>query len=437
MRVGIIGAGIAGLCAGYRLAQQGIHPVIFEKGSFSGGRMGSDRIDGFIIDRGAYTIPETHHYFLNLIKELGLSDSLVETPGTSSTFVGGEEHKIKIDSIMDFFKYRLLNLTNKKDIIKLFLYAKSLGEKLNLNNPTKKTLELENETVTEYLTRDYSKQLLEKIASPIFADLFLGVPEDNSKAIFLSVIRNLTHFKIFTLNTGMGMVAEKLYERLDVRNNTTVLEVRKNEQADSYRIELEGDSTIYEFDKIIFAVPLPLVAELFKNLSEPLKKVLKNVQYTPSMVVAMGLKKPFDSHSFMNNFLRDEIFTLATVVLDKFKGPGRIPKGKGLATAILTKNASEELFNKTEDEITELVLEELDSVWPGFSSDILFARVYRWPFGAVQLPPNTLVQQISMREELDKLDKSVAFAGDSLYRASMEVSLRTGFKASDRILGRN
>lgn len=155
------------------------------------------------------------------------------------------------------------------------------------------------------------------------------------------------------------------------------------------------------------------------------------------MVVAMGLKKPFDSHSFMNNFLRDEIFTLATVVLDKFKGPGRIPKGKGLATAILTKNASEELFNKTEDEITELVLEELDSVWPGFSSDILFARVYRWPFGAVQLPPNTLVQQISMREELDKLDKSVAFAGDSLYRASMEVSLRTGFKASDRILGRN
>jgi hypothetical protein len=29
----------------------------------------------------------------------------------------------------------------------------------------------------------------------------------------------------------------------------------------------------------------------------------------------------------------------------------------------------------------------------------------------------------------------VAFAGDGLYRASMEVSLRTGYKAADRVLG--
>ena len=40
MRVAIIGAGIAGLAAGYRLRQNGVHPVIFEKASFEGGRMG-------------------------------------------------------------------------------------------------------------------------------------------------------------------------------------------------------------------------------------------------------------------------------------------------------------------------------------------------------------------------------------------------------------
>ncbi|MCP4023683.1 MAG: NAD(P)-binding protein [Desulfobacteraceae bacterium] len=434
MRVGIIGAGIAGLSAGYRLAQQGVHPVIFEKGSFSGGRMSSDRIDDFIIDRGAYTIPETHHHFLNLIKELGLSASLVETPGTSSTFVSGEEHKIKIGSPMDFFKYRLLNLKNKKDLIKLFLYAKSLGEKLNLNAPTQKTLALEKETVSDYLIKNYSKELLEKIAGPIFADLYLGIPEDNSKAVFLSAIRNLTHFKIFTLNTGMGVVAQKMQEGLDVRFNTAVLSIRENKQAGTYHVEVEGDPTIYEFDKIIFAVPLPLVVELFKDLPESLRNIIKKIHFTPSMVVAMGLKKPFDSHSFMNNFLREEIRTLATVVLDHFKGPGRIPKGKGLATAILTKNASEDLFHKTENKITKIVLDEMDSVWPSFSSNILFARVYRWPFGGVQFPPGTLAQQVSMREALDKLDKSVAFASDGLYRASMEVSLRTGFKASERIM---
>ncbi len=63
-----------------------------------------------------------------------------------------------------------------------------------------------------------------------------------------------------------------------------------------------------------------------------------------------------------------------------------------------------------------------------------FLRIYRWPFGAVQLPPNALAQQVFMRDELDK---SIAFASDGLYRASMEVSLRTGFKAPDRILSKN
>ena len=50
MRVGIIGAGIAGLSAGYRLGKHGFHPVIFEKESFSGGRLSSDQVNGFIID---------------------------------------------------------------------------------------------------------------------------------------------------------------------------------------------------------------------------------------------------------------------------------------------------------------------------------------------------------------------------------------------------
>jgi len=46
MRVAIIGAGIAGLAAGYRLRQNNVHPVIFEKTPFEGGRHKS-RIDKF------------------------------------------------------------------------------------------------------------------------------------------------------------------------------------------------------------------------------------------------------------------------------------------------------------------------------------------------------------------------------------------------------
>jgi oxygen-dependent protoporphyrinogen oxidase len=432
MRVAVIGGGIAGLAAGYRLQQKGVRPIIFEKGD--GDRTASDNVDGFIIDKGAYTIPESHREFLSLIRDLGLAGELRETPGTSSTFVDGEEHRIKIGSPKDFLKYSLLNLKNKKDLIKLFIYARSLGKNLSLQKPTNKALELEQETVRDYLLRDYSEDILEKIAYPIFADLFLGIPEDNSKAAFLATLPKLSQFRIFTLNRGMGMVTEKLRERLEVRDHSPVLGVRKVGES-SYRLKAGGKNPHSRpFDKIIFAVPLPLIPDIIEDLPESLGQELNNVQYNSSVVVALALERPFVEHSFMNTFLRAQMPTTATVVQDQGKGKGRIPTGKGLATVILTKEASARFFDKPDGEVTEGVLREMDSVWAGLSSEVIFSRVYRWPFGGVQLPPGTLARQLRMRAALEALDPNWAFAGDGLYRASMEVSLRTGFKAADRTL---
>jgi predicted NAD/FAD-dependent oxidoreductase len=45
MRIGIIGAGMAGLSCAQALRDQGHHPVLFDKGRGPGGRMSTRRID--------------------------------------------------------------------------------------------------------------------------------------------------------------------------------------------------------------------------------------------------------------------------------------------------------------------------------------------------------------------------------------------------------
>ncbi|MCF8063461.1 MAG: FAD-dependent oxidoreductase [Deltaproteobacteria bacterium] len=432
MRVAVVGGGIAGLAAGYRLQRSGAAPVIFEKGE--GDRTGSQRVGGFIIDKGAYTIPETHSAFLSLIRELGLSDQLRETPGTSSTFVNGEEHRIKIGSPADFLRYKLLSFGNKTDLVRLYLHARTLGAHLNLHRPTPKTLELERETARDFLLRDYSEEILEKIAYPIFADLFLGVPEENSRAAFLATLPNLARFRIYTLACGMGMVTGKLRDRLEVKDHTPVLGVRKTGAA-SYRVETGGKyAGSWDVDKVVFAVPPPLVPGLVEGLPEPLARTLDEVRYSPSMVVALGQRRPFVEHSFINTFLRSQVPAIATVIQDQHKGEGRIPEGKGLAAAVLTRDASARWMDRPDAGAVEAVLRDMDSVWSGLSSEVTFSRVYRWPFGGVQLPPGTLARQLRMREQLDALDPNWAFAGDGLYRASMEVSVRTGLRAAERVL---
>lgn len=56
MRIGIVGAGVAGLAAAYRLKQAGHEPVVFEKSGGYGGRCATRRVDDFIFDTGATSI---------------------------------------------------------------------------------------------------------------------------------------------------------------------------------------------------------------------------------------------------------------------------------------------------------------------------------------------------------------------------------------------
>ncbi len=272
-RICIIGAGLSGLSVGYHLMKAGLRPVVFEKEPFAGGRMGSERVEGYVIDKGAYTLPEFHRSTLELVREVGLESSLEETSATSSTFYDGEAFPIKIGAPADFLKYRLLSFHNKRDLTKLFLYATSLGKALNLGRPTEKSCELETETTACYLLREYDEEILEKIAYPIFCEIFLGTPETNSKLAFLSTIRNLTSFRIFSLREGLGSLAEALKGKLDVRFRSPVLQVCATAGDQGYTVSVGGDHPqSFVFDTIVFAIPAPLVPSLLPDVPEPVRE---------------------------------------------------------------------------------------------------------------------------------------------------------------------
>ena len=51
-KVLIVGGGLAGLACAIRLHEAGGHPLIFEGSDGVGGRVRTDRVDGFLLDRG-------------------------------------------------------------------------------------------------------------------------------------------------------------------------------------------------------------------------------------------------------------------------------------------------------------------------------------------------------------------------------------------------
>lgn len=434
-RIAIVGTGISGLSAGYHLAQAGFKPVLFERRSFVGGRMSSETVDGFIIDKAAYTIPEFYRNLKGFLSQVGMDKSLVQTSSTASTFYDGKNYPIKIGSPADFLTYKLLSIKNKKDMFKLFLYARSLGRALNLDQPAQKTFELENESVTDYLRNHYDEQILEQIAYPIVCEIFLGSPESNSKVSFLALLRNLSKFKIFTFDKGMGTLPERLKLDLDIRLNSPVLKITALGEKGPYEIEIEGtNSRSLAFDTIILAIPLPLVPRLVENLPEKLNKYFKGIVYAPSIVVAMAIDREIKDVSMINNLLRAEFDILGTVVFDQHKGPKRVPRGKTLATCILQERASRLLLHETDQKIANHVLKEMDAIFPKFSNKRIFQKIYRWEHGALQLPPGQLAKRHAVREYLEKGLNNIYFAGESFPISSLEASFNTGTKASNQII---
>ena len=434
-RIGIIGAGISGLSAGYQLMKAGFKPVILEKEPFVGGRMSSEIVGDFVVDKGAYTLSEFHRSTIQMIREIGIAESLQETSGTSSTFSGGKEYQIKIGSPVDFLKYKLLSMKNKRDMVNLFLYAVSLGKSLNLNKPTEKTFELEEESAAEYLLREYDDQILEYIAYPIFCEIFLGTPENNSKAALLATIRNLTKFKIFSLDQGLGMLPERLSKALNVKLNSPAVHIRPLADQGPYQVDLGGDSReSLIFDIIIFAIPPAAILEVFEDLSVEVKAGFKQVQYAPSVVVSMAIDQPSPNTSFINNLLRKDFRVLGNLVFDHHKGIGHVPPGKSLATTILSESASRALLDSPEEVINRQVMEELDRLFHGFPRKVLFSRIYRWQYGVVQLRPGALRQQGLTRKLLEDCFQHLYFIGDGLYRSSIEVQVYTALNVANQII---
>jgi len=435
LRIAIVGGGLSGLSAGHHLTKSGLKPIVFERGSFVGGRMSSERVDDFIIDKAAYTFPEFYKNLRGFVHELGIGSLLVQTPGTSSIFAAGEAHPLKVGSPSDFLRFKPLSLKSKKDVVKLFLYAQSLGSALNLGKPNRKSYELENESAADYLLKHYDPQVLERIAYPIFCELFLGVPEKNSKLSLLATLRTLTSFKIFAFEEGMGTLPEWLSRHVEIRLETPVLKIDPKGEKGPYEIHVGGKApSSYLFDAVITAVPFPLIPGMVDRLPDDLIEYCRHVRYSPSIVVALGSGHRFEERTMISNLLRTEFKTLGTVVCDSCKSRSRVPEGKGLFTAILCEPASRSLFHEPDERITCEVLSDMDRFLPGFSEKTLFARVYRWEQGSLQLPSGHLLKRQVVRHYLDNGVGNLYFAGESFPVSSLEASFNSGVRTASQLM---
>ena len=234
----VIGAGLAGLSAALTLQDAGAEVTVLESSDRAGGRVASDLIDGFILDRG--------FQLLNLnypeVKRWGINQELDFRQAPRSVRVSFDSDYVSLgDPRSDFFPVfstKTGSLPSKLSFIK-YLLSKPL----------------QTESVEAQLLRCGTADLYQKVLKPFLQGVFLADPARVSAVVGREIIGSFISGRSGIPADGVGALPLALAKRVkNLHLNTRVEAIR-----DKTVITSNGE---FQTEKIILATDLTTAGQL-------------------------------------------------------------------------------------------------------------------------------------------------------------------------------
>ena len=229
----IIGGGVAGLIAAHTLEAAGHAPVLYEASDAVGGRVRTDEVDGFRLDRGFQVLlteyPEVKRYL-----DLKALDVQAFRPGAH---VHTRQQHFRIaDPLREpaqLFRSALSPVGTLQDKIKLA----QLGLRLTRVSPEECFAGFDEQSTMDYLwDYGFSEQIVERFFRPFFGGIFLEQKLETPAAMFRYIFKMFAQGSAVLPAGGIGAVPQQLAAKL----TSTRVQVSTCVRA------LEGDVVILE-----------------------------------------------------------------------------------------------------------------------------------------------------------------------------------------------
>lgn len=230
-KIFIIGAGIAGLIAAIELEKAGFKPVILEASDRIGGRVKTDKFNGYLLDHGFQVLltayPEAKRY-LNLQK-LNLKKF---TPG--ALIIDSEKGSYIVSDPMrkpaTLFNMLQSPVGSLSDKWKLYQWSKSL-KKLSVDNIFTKP---EIPSINFLRKKGFSETIIQQFFKPFFGGIFLENELNTSSRMLEFVFKMFGEGEAAIPENGMAAIPQMLADQL------LQTEIRFNQ-----RVEKVGLKTIF------------------------------------------------------------------------------------------------------------------------------------------------------------------------------------------------
>jgi oxygen-dependent protoporphyrinogen oxidase len=379
MRLVIIGGGISGLSLAYFLTERdpSLDVLVFESEKKAGGKIWTDRAEGFLCEGGV------NGFLDNRPRTLDLAAKLALTPVRSNDnarkryiYSEGKLHMLP-ESPASFFSSNLLSLYGRLRIVWEIAVPKGGGN---------------DETLANFARRRLGREAFEKLIDPMASGIYAGDPEKMSlkscfprifdlESNYGSLIRALMKLKREARKTGKkvgpgpGGVLTSFYDGMEVfiralktflgdRLKTESRVISIDKKGDIYTVFFSDNSKI-EAERVVLATPAHATAEIVKDFDKKLSTVTGDIPYPPVSVVCLGymkskIKQSLDGFGFLVPKREDR--SILGTLWDSSIFPNRAPEGYVLLRSMLGGARATALALQDNDRLAHTVMQELETI---------------------------------------------------------------------------
>lgn len=300
-RIGIIGAGAAGLASAYELMKLRHSVTIFEADNRAGGRIRTKKYpDGSHADLGAMRVPFNHHCTRHYIEEFGLKTRpFVNYNANAYYYLRGK--KTRLDSFSTLLNSFVLNIKENQNPI--LLYQSIMQELMATLSPPEKfemfANKLSSPILKQYNAISFWQYLREHLSPDAFEFIghATGMIQYERAALLEVLIDFFGLFRVdqFQLVGGMESLVnafvDKLPKVIEYSAKVNSIEMRNN----GVRLcwNRFGQQKVDEFDYVICTVPAPALARIDFEPPLPSAKAqaIRGINYASSAKTLLHTKE--------------------------------------------------------------------------------------------------------------------------------------------------
>jgi len=424
--IGIVGGGIAGLSAAYRLQQHGYEARVFEANDDLGGLAAVYETAGDPIEKFYHHLSKSEETIVELAEELGLGEAIEWRIGKNAYYIDDEVHPM--DKPWEILSFPHWSIYDKFRLGMLTLDIDVRGGVPKFD--TYEQLDDFEDVPVEQFAREHTTQnVYETFFEPLLDAKFGDRKQDVSAAWLLGRIkfrgeRDLLKGEVLGyLDGGFGRLLDALVEAVGRENIETGTRVTgidsKDRQVTKLKAQNETGELTYDVDNVIIAA--------MPNVLEELTGYTCDIDFQGTVCSVISIQNRLMDTYWLN--IADEAPFGALIEHTNFVPPDRYGGEHLLYVARYIQSPEEDVWQQTDDEIRETWFSGIESLFPSFDrSRVNWVQTARNPRTAPVYERGYLDMVIPY-DLSDQIANGIYYAGMASRAQYPERSLNGGVEA--------